>query len=113
MARMIRLVAMLGLGACAVDAPPKSAKPLVDSTKDSARAAALAPVVDTTIPDSVRRPQMPLMKVPSPMRGLYVNRWAAIGDRMWQLIDVAKRTETNTLVIDVKDDRGFVLYHSV
>ena len=41
-----------------------------------------------------------------------MNRWAAIGDRMWQLIDVAKRTEVNALVIDVKDDRGFMLYHS-
>jgi len=41
-----------------------------------------------------------------------VNRWAALGDRMWDLIDIAKRTEVNALVIDVKDDRGFVLYHS-
>jgi hypothetical protein len=31
---------------------------------------------------------------------------------MWQLIDVAERTEVNALVIDVKDDRGLVLYHS-
>jgi len=31
---------------------------------------------------------------------------------MWELIDVAKRTEVNALVIDVKDDRGFVLYRS-
>lgn len=31
---------------------------------------------------------------------------------MWDLIDVAKRTEVNALVIDVKDDRGFVLYRS-
>jgi hypothetical protein len=31
---------------------------------------------------------------------------------MWQLIDVAKRTEVNALVLDVKDDRGFVLYRS-
>jgi hypothetical protein len=41
-----------------------------------------------------------------------VNRWAALGERMWQLIDVAKRTEVNALVIDVKDDRGFLLYGS-
>jgi hypothetical protein len=46
------------------------------------------------------------------VRGLYVNRWAALGERMWQLIDVAKRTEVNALVIDVKDDRGFLLYRS-
>jgi hypothetical protein len=31
---------------------------------------------------------------------------------MWDLIDVAKRTEVNALVIDVKDDRGYVLYRS-
>lgn len=49
---------------------------------------------------------------PDTLRGLYMNRWAALGDRMWKLVDVAKRTEVNALVIDVKDDRGFVLYHS-
>ena len=64
------------------------------------------------IPDSVRRPPMPLVPTPNPVRGLYVSRWAAIGQRMWQLIDVAERTEVNALVIDVKDDRGLVLYHS-
>jgi hypothetical protein len=41
-----------------------------------------------------------------------VNRWAAVGPKVWDLIDVAKRTEVNALVIDVKDDRGFVLYRS-
>jgi hypothetical protein len=64
------------------------------------------------LPDSVRRPPMPLVPTPSPVRGLYVSRWAAIGQRMWQLIDVAERTEVNALVIDVKDDRGLLLYHS-
>jgi len=41
-----------------------------------------------------------------------VNRWAAIGGRMWELIELAKGTEVNALVIDVKDDRGLVLYRS-
>lgn len=54
----------------------------------------------------------PLVPTPDTVRGLYVNRWAAIGQRMWELIDVAKRTEVNALVIDVKDDRGFALYRS-
>jgi hypothetical protein len=49
---------------------------------------------------------------PSPLRALYVNRWAAIGEKLPQLIGVAERTEINALVIDVKDDRGFVLYAS-
>src|SRR5215207_8549023 len=55
---------------------------------------------------------LPLMPRPEVVRGLYVNRWAALGERMGQLIDVAKRTEVNALVIDVKDDRGFLLYRS-
>jgi len=54
----------------------------------------------------------PFVARPAVVRGLYVNRWAAIGDRMWDLIDIAKRTEVNALVIDVKDDRGYVLYES-
>jgi hypothetical protein len=41
-----------------------------------------------------------------------VNRWAALGSKLRQLIDVARKTEVNALVIDVKDDRGFVLYRS-
>src|SRR5690606_1644966 len=51
-------------------------------------------------------------QTPDTVRGLYVNRWAAIGNRMWQLADIAKRTEVNALVIDVKDDRGLMLYRS-
>lgn len=55
---------------------------------------------------------MTYVQRPDTLRGLYVNRWAAIGNRMWELIGVAQRTEVNALVIDVKDDRGFVLYRS-
>jgi hypothetical protein len=54
------------------------------------------------------------MHVPTPdtLRGLYVNRWAALGSKFTSLIGLARRTEINALVIDVKDDRGFVLYRS-
>ena len=55
---------------------------------------------------------MPLVPTPDTLRGLYVNRWAAIGTSMWRLIDVAKETEINALVIDVKDDRGLMLYRT-
>lgn len=64
------------------------------------------------IADSIARPPQSRVPTPRVVRGLYVNRWAALGQRMWDLIDVAKRTEVNALVIDVKDDRGFVLYRS-
>ena len=56
----------------------------------------------------------PVAHVPTPdtLRGLYVNRWAALGSKLDRLIRVARTTEINALVIDVKDDRGFVLYRS-
>ena len=67
-------------------------------------------------PDSAARTRIPLAHplVPRPpvVRGLYVSRWAAAGRKMWDLIDVATRTEVNALVIDVKDDRGYLLYRS-
>src|SRR5687767_13256052 len=77
----------------------------------AAAACATRPGITTTA-DSISIPPAPLVATPSPLRGLYVNRWAAVGQRMWELIDVAKRTEVNALVIDVKDDRGYVLYRS-
>lgn len=82
-----------------------------DAAAAPARRATASPTArDTAARDSVTR--FPLVPRPDTLRGLYLNRWAALGEKMWQLIDVAKRTEVNALVIDVKDDRGFVLYRS-
>lgn len=64
------------------------------------------------LPDSLPDVRPPLVPTPKVVRGLYVNRWAALGDRGWELIRTANQTEINALVIDVKDDRGFVLYRS-
>lgn len=64
---------------------------------------------------AVQQPATPaIVHVPTPdtLRGLYVNRWAALGSKLKTLIGIAKTTEINALVIDVKDDRGFVLYPS-
>lgn len=99
------IVAISGCG------PTSDAEELVlalgGSAADSAAPGApIAPLVEPE-PEPI-----PLVPTPEEIRGLYVNRWAAIGSRMWQLIDLAKRTEVNALVIDVKDDRGLVLYPS-
>ena len=67
---------------------------------------------DSLAADSVNRAQIVRVPRPEVVRGLYVNRWAAIGKKLGTLIDLAKTTEVNALVIDVKDDRGFVLYKS-
>jgi len=67
----------------------------------------------TAIPgDTVTRAPIVRVQRPEVLRGLYVNRWAAIGKKMGELINLAKTTEVNALVIDVKDDRGFTLYKS-
>ncbi len=67
---------------------------------------------DSVRRDSIQRASIKHVPTPDTLRGLYINRWAALGEKMGQLIEVAKTTEVNALVIDVKDDRGFVLYPS-
>ncbi|HEY7233012.1 MAG TPA: putative glycoside hydrolase [Gemmatimonadaceae bacterium] len=114
---MIGRVALLGVAALLVactgsDRAHPEGAPAPEGTA-TPRPDSLVTRPDTVVvPDSIRRPPTPLVPTPDPVRGLYVNRWAAIGERMWQLIDVAEQTEVNALVIDVKDDRGLVLYHS-
>lgn len=65
-----------------------------------------------TSPTTAQKIAVAHVPTPDTLRGLYVNRWAALGSKLNRLINVAKTTEVNALVIDVKDDRGFVLYRS-
>ena len=110
--KVIVMCALAMLGACGESG--RSGR----SSAATASAAAQAPArVATNSKDSVHSPAVVAPPVsyiarPDTLRGLYVNRWAALGDRMWELVAIARRTEINALVIDVKDDRGFVLYKS-
>ena len=110
--RMPRVSLLLALLlAAALPLPAQQRTPSAPPAAPAPYACAGAP--DTiAAPDSILRPRPPLVAPPDPLRGLYVNRWQALGQSMWNLIDVAKRTEVNALVIDVKDDRGLVLYRS-
>ncbi len=50
---------------------------------------------------------------PEHVRGLYVNAWAAGStNRMEALIDLARRTEINTFVIDIKDATGYISHRT-
>ncbi|HEX5831806.1 MAG TPA: putative glycoside hydrolase [Gemmatimonadaceae bacterium] len=110
---MHRLLLLLVATACGAAPEAQPAPGTAGAAGSSAALPAVAAAVDSVaLPDSVRRPPQPLVPTPNAVRGLYVNRWAAIGQKMWQLIEVAKTTEVNALVLDVKDDRGFVLYRS-
>jgi hypothetical protein len=82
------------------------------SAGERAGASPSRPAKDSERADSSRTRIAERVPTPPVIRGLYVNRWAALGRKILQLIDVAKSTEVNALVIDVKDDRGLVLYRS-
>jgi hypothetical protein len=113
--RTLASVAIVAAAAAATLAAQGSApapRPASTAAAGADFCASVSPGPAKPAPDSLVRARAPLVPTPSPLRGLYVNRWAAIGSRMWQLVDVAQRTEVNALVIDVKDDRGLMLYGS-
>jgi hypothetical protein len=97
--------------ACSDNASVRAGAASVEAKATTQRSAADLRAVSLKA-DSIARSEIAHVARPRVVRGLYVNRWAALGQKMGQLIEVAKTTEVNALVIDVKDDRGFVLYKS-
>lgn len=53
-------------------------------------------------------PENPRVKV----KGVYLTIYSASGSRLDSLIEMAKRTDINTFVIDVKDDNGHMLFYT-
>lgn len=45
-------------------------------------------------------------------KGIYVTIYSASNDRLDRLIEMTKRTGINTFVVDVKDDSGYMLFHT-
>nr|WP_240633198.1 putative glycoside hydrolase [Paenibacillus montanisoli] len=44
------------------------------------------------------------------MRGIYVTGWSAGGERMKTLLQLVDDTELNAMVIDIKDDDGYITF---
>ncbi|MEC0369072.1 putative glycoside hydrolase [Paenibacillus chibensis] len=44
------------------------------------------------------------------IKGVYVTAYSAGGSRMAQLLDLLDKTELNAMVIDIKDDAGYITY---
>lgn len=67
--------------------------------------------LSASIPQEVDSADRPSFERPDAVRGIYLNAWMA-GSRVRReaLIDLARRTEVNTFVIDVKDATGYVSY---
>lgn len=73
---------------------------------------ATGPMIHTqpTVP-----PDFPDARFPRPehVRGIYVNAWAAgTRSRMDQLIEIARETEVNSFVIDIKDATGYLSHRT-
>ncbi len=67
------------------------------------------PEVEVAASDGAR----PTFARPDSLRGLYLNAWAAGStNRMNALVDLARRTEINAFVIDIKDATGYVSHRS-
>ncbi|QQK76936.1 putative glycoside hydrolase [Salicibibacter cibarius] len=49
---------------------------------------------------------------PDAVRGIYVSGHSAGGERMEELLDFVEQTDLNAMVIDIKDDRGYLTYQS-
>ena len=69
------------------------------------------------VPDSVQapipsRPVPPLRTPPTEIRAIYLNAWTFGSKRFYDLVRLADTTEINAFVIDVKDDTGYLTYHS-
>lgn len=82
---------------------PEPEPPDATSRADSSDAEPPPPVVP---PGPGARP---VFERPEHVRGIYLNAWTAGSSRrLEQLLDLARRTEVNTFVIDVKDASGHV-----
>jgi hypothetical protein len=64
-------------------------------------------------PEVTLPPAPPLRPPPDTVRALYVNAWAfGSARRFADLVRLAETTEINALIIDVKDDTGYLTYPS-
>jgi len=62
--------------------------------------------------DAIPLPPPPLGEVPAVVHALYANAWVFGSPRFYDLVRLADTTEINALVIDVKDDTGYLTYRS-
>lgn len=86
---------------------PDAASPSTSSTGGSSSATP-APSIspDSTNSGILTDPQPDAPKV----KGIYVTAYSAGGSRMEQLLALLDKTELNSMVIDIKDDAGYITY---
>ncbi|HSG07710.1 MAG TPA: putative glycoside hydrolase [Longimicrobiales bacterium] len=83
--------------------------PAVDSTEEGA---APAPAPADTVP-AVASGEPLHFERPEHIRGIYLNAWASGSTRRVDaLLELARRTEINTFVLDIKDATGYVSHRT-
>ncbi len=85
-----------------------------EPTRPAQGAAAGEPEGTRVLPPPVPLPEHPpVFTRPEHVRGIYLNKWVAGSPkRVDQLIGLARRTEVNAFVIDLKDASGYLSYAS-
>ena len=73
---------------------------------------AAAPAMATDSGPAPAWPASPIRRPPEEIRALYLNAWVFGGKRFYSLVALADTTEVNAFVIDIKDDTGYLTYHS-
>ncbi len=92
-----------------IEAPPVQANPA-----EAGPSSKFDPLIGAA-PDSAVTPDERVFSFrrPEHVRGLYVNAWSAGSRRrMAALTDLARRTEVNSFVIDIKDATGYVSHRT-
>ncbi len=75
---------------------PSNSPTVVSPTPAVSQAPAFDPPVHFNYPDAVR--------------GIYVTGWSAGGERMTKLLSLIDNTDLNAMVIDIKDDDGYITF---
>ena len=91
--------------------PDRIPDPLDFPVRESLRPNYLSEILPPE-PAMVPIPPPPAGEAPAAVRGLYISGWTFGSRRLQEFIDLADTTEINALVIDVKDDEGFMTYAS-
>lgn len=132
---LLAVIALAGLGACDTNRPAArpdagaqpgaeaasgepaapgeadAADTAADAAADAADATGAPDPLDVTAPPApvVIPDEPPVFERPEHLRGIYLNAWTAGSTRrMEQLLALARETEINTFVIDLKDASGYV-----
>jgi hypothetical protein len=93
----------------------EGAVPLAEGSANADPAAAVGDAPSPVLPTPREFSDFPDARFPRPehVRGIYVNAWAAGSNaRMTELIGLARRTEVNAFVIDIKDASGYVSHRT-